>query len=437
MKSDRRWPVAIIGGGFSGTMAAAQLARKGVASVLIEGGDRAGLGAAYSTGDPAHLLNVPAGDMSAWSDVPDDFARRVGDKSLFAERREYGAYLRSILDETVGSGCATLLSSKAVGAERRDGQWTVALERQEAVSAEALVLAIGNQPPGQLAALDGAGDRLIANPWSSAAREAVADAVATDAPVLIVGTGLTMVDVVLSLAAEGHRGEILALSRRGLIPRGHAPYDPAPVELDEVPEGSTAKLLAWLRRRGAEAGWRAAIDSLRPHSSELWQALGRDEQRRFLRHARPWWDVHRHRIAPQVAGLLVDLIAAGRLQVVAGRVQSCRTTDAAVEVAIRKRSRSDVLTRQFAYVFNCTGPLHSIANTDDSLLAQLLGDAHARPDELGIGLAVDEASRVEGAERLWAVGPLTKGAFWEIIAVPDIRAQAAAVADDIARELAQ
>ena len=435
MKSDRRWPVAIIGAGFSGTMAAAQLARKGIASVLIEGGGRAGLGAAYSTVHPAHLLNVPAGNMSAWADVPDDFARRVGDKSLFAERRDYGAYLRSILDETVGSGCSTLLAGKAVGATRRDGQWTVALDKQEAVSAEALVLTIGNQPPGRLAALEGAGDRLIANPWSSAAREAIADAVATHAPVLIVGTGLTMVDVVLSLAAEGHCGEIVALSRRGLIPRGHAPYDPAPAELNSVPEGSTAKLLAWLRRRGAEVGWRAAIDSIRPHSSALWQALGRDEQRRFLRHARPWWDVHRHRIAPQVARLLVDLIAAGRLQVMAGRVQGCRSTAGAVEAAIRRRSRSDVLTRQFAYVFNCTGPLHAIGQTGDALLAQLLADAQARPDELGIGLAVDRASRVEGAERLWAVGPLTKGAFWEIVAVPDIRTQAAAVADDIARSL--
>ena len=117
MKSDRHWPVAIVGAGFSGTMTAAQLARKGIASVLIEGGGRAGLGAAYSTSDPAHLLNVPAGNMSAWPDVPDDFARRAGDPDMFAERRQFGAYLRTILDEKVGSGCTTV-----IGGQRRSAR---------------------------------------------------------------------------------------------------------------------------------------------------------------------------------------------------------------------------------------------------------------------------------------------------------------------------
>ena len=436
MKSDRRWPVAIIGAGFSGTMAAAQLARKGLASVLIDGGGRAGLGAAYSTGDPAHLLNVPAGNMSAWPDVPEDFARRAGDPAVFAQRRDFGAYLRTILDEAVSNGCVTLVERNAVGTMRRDGCWTIEIDGADPIVADALVLATGNQPPGRLAALEGSGERLIANPWSATARDAIAEVAASDAPVLIVGTGLTMVDVVLSLDAEGHRGPVVALSRRGLIPRGHAAFEPAPVELDEVPAESTAELLAWLRRRAAHAGWRAAIDSLRPHSHALWRSLTPGEQRRFLRHARPWWDVHRHRIAPQVAELLVELVAAGRLQVVAGRVQGCRTADGAVEVAIRKRSGGDVFAGRFAFVFNCTGPLHSIAQTADPLLRQLLDTGGASADALGIGLAVGDDSRVEGSERLWAVGPLTKGAFWEIVAVPDIRAQAAAVADDIARELA-
>ena len=203
-------------------MAAAQLGRKGIASVLIEGGGRAGLGAAYSTSDPAHLLNVPAGNMSAWPDVPDDFARRAGDPEMFAERRQFGAYLRTILDEKVGSGCTTVIGGRAIGAKRAEGGWKVELERGT-VSADALVLATGNQPPGRLKALESAGERLIANPWSDAARQAIAEVAATDAPVLIVGTGLTMVDVVLSLDAVGHQGRIVALSRRGQIPRGHAP----------------------------------------------------------------------------------------------------------------------------------------------------------------------------------------------------------------------
>ncbi|MDQ3478636.1 MAG: FAD/NAD(P)-binding protein [Pseudomonadota bacterium] len=417
-------------------MTAAQLARKGIASVVIEGGGRAGRGTAYSTIDPAHLLNVPAGSMSAWADVREDFARRTGDETTFAQRRDYGAYLRSILDEAVANGCVTLIRGTASRADRGERGWTIGVEGQAPVGADALVLAVGNQPPGRLAALDGAGDRLISNPWTASAREAIAEVAATNAPVLIVGTGLTMVDVVLSLEAQGHGGQIVALSRRGLIPRGHAAYDAAPVLFEDLPKGNVTTLLLWLRRRAADVGWRAAIDSLRPHSQALWQSLGAKDQRRFLRHARPWWDVHRHRIAPQVARLLVEMIGEGRLQVVAGRVQASRSIDGLAEVIIRQRSQPDVAASRVAYVFNCTGPLHSIAQTIDPLLSKLLGRGYARADDLGIGLAVGDDSRVEGGERLWAVGPLTKGAFWEIVAVPDIRVQAAAVADDIARELA-
>jgi len=219
-------------------MTAAQLARKGIASVLIERSERPGLGAAYSTTDAAHVLNVPAGNMSAWADVPGDFARRTGDSAQFAQRREYGAYLRTILDEAVSTGCVTVVKAAAIGAERSEIGWTVNLEGTESIAADAMVLAIGNQPPGSLAALEGAGDRLIPNPWSDSARLAIAETAATNAPVLIVGTGLTMVDVVLSLEAQGHRGSIVALSRRGQAPRGHAAYEASPIAMASVPAGT-------------------------------------------------------------------------------------------------------------------------------------------------------------------------------------------------------
>ena len=374
--------------------------------------------------------------MSAWPDAPDDFARRTGDPAMFAERRQYRAYLRD--DSRRGGGKRLDHAHRRPGGRRAAGliaagrwSWRAARSAPTPWSSPS-----ATSRPAASSALDGAGERLIANPWGEAARRAIAEVAESDDPVLIVGTGLTMVDVVLSLDAAGHRGRIVALSRRGQIPRGHAPCDAAPVGIEEVPASSTAELLAWLRRRGAEVGWRAAVDSLRPHSQALWQSLGTAEQRRFLRHARPWWDVHRHRIAPQVARLLVDLIAAGRLEIVAGRIESCAPSEdgrrGGLPQALEAINRS---TGKFAFVFNCTGPLHAIGATGDPLLRQLLDGGQARPDALGIGLAVDDRSRVAGAERLWALGSLTKGAFWEIIAVPDIREQAAAVADDIAREL--
>jgi uncharacterized NAD(P)/FAD-binding protein YdhS len=228
---------------------------------------------------------------------------------------------------------------------------------------------------------------------------------------------------------------MVALSRRGLVPRSHADFDPAPVEQREVPLGDLTGLWRWLRRRGAKVGWRAAVDSLRPYSQALWQSLDVGQQRRFLRHARPWWDVHRHRIAPEVGQTLLRLIGEGRLEILAGRVTAARSTAEGIDVQYCRRGADAPRTQRFAYAFNCTGPLHSITNTRDSLLRSLFDAGQIKPDQLGIGLDVDEHSRAAGGERLWALGPLTKGRHWEIIAVPDIREQAAAVAEDIAREL--
>ncbi|HJU76544.1 MAG TPA: FAD/NAD(P)-binding protein [Sphingomicrobium sp.] len=437
MKSDRQMPVAIIGGGFSGTILAAQLARRGIESVLIEGMGLAGKGAAYSTTEPAHLLNLRAESMSAWPDNASDFAERFaalgGERTGFAERRLFGLYVGEILGDAVKSGRTRLVEAWATGAERDGEKWSIALDNGSSVGARALVLAVGNQEPEPLVAFSQARDRFIRNPWGVEARKAVQELAATDEGALLLGTGLTMVDVVLSLDAAGHRGRIVALSRRGQIPRAHAHFDEAAVERGDIPHGNIRALWRWLRKRGAEVGWRAAVDSLRPHSHALWQSLDTEQQKRFLRHARPWWDVHRHRIAPEVARKIHAAVAEGRLEVMAGRAVSASPSEGGIDVAIRKRGAGDPRSLRFAYAFNCTGPLHSIERTKNPLLRGLLDARLVRPDQLGIGLEVDDRARA--GDQIWALGPLTKGRYWEIIAVPDIREQAAAVAEDIAMEL--
>ncbi len=433
--------VTIIGGGFSGTILAAELARRGVSAWLVEGDDRLARGMAYATEEPAHLLNVPAHNMSAFADDPDHFLRRFeaigGERGGFAERRFYGAYLGDILREAQDSGKAMPVAGEAVGAERRDGGWEVALADGRGLRSQALVLAIGNEAPGGLAALEDAGDRYVRNPWGRDAARAVETAAEDGGDVLIVGTGLTMVDTVLSLDEAGFAGRIMAVSRRGLSPRAHAAFEPAPVALDDVPQVSVAALFRWIRARSARVGWRAAVDSLRPHSHALWQGLAVDQQRRSLRHARPWWDVHRHRIAPAVAERIANLIAAGRLEIAAGRIVAARPEAEAVVVEITRRGAPAPKPYRFAAIINCTGPLHATSRTTNPLLRSLLDSGAARPDPLDIGIAVDERSRVAGADRLWAMSALTKGRYWEITAVPDIRAQAAAIAAQIAEELAQ
>jgi uncharacterized NAD(P)/FAD-binding protein YdhS len=432
-------PVAIIGGGYSGTILAAKLARLGVESFLVDGSGRMGRGTAYSTLEPAHLLNVAAHNMSAFADDPDDFAKRFeaagGDRSDYAERRFYGQYLGDILDRAVASGHVECVRAKALSAERGDAGWTVSLDDGRTLESAGLVLAMGNQAPEPLPGLADAGPRYIADPWGEEARRAINEAVDEGGDILLIGTGLTMVDTVLSLDSAGFGGNILAVSRRGQMPRSHDKVEPAPVALEEVPKGSVVGLWRWLRKRSAQVGWRAAIDSLRPHSHPLWQSLSLDQQRRFLRHARPYWDVHRHRIAPRVAKRMVQLIAEGRLTVAAGRIVAARDAGSALEIEIRRRGAKAAETKRFAFVINCTGPLHSIGKTRDPLLRALLDSGSIAPDALGIGLEVEDGARVAGAENLWAMGGLTKGLYWEIIAVPDIRHQAAGIAAQIVEEI--
>ncbi|MEQ7874835.1 FAD/NAD(P)-binding protein [Sphingomonas sp. ASV193] len=413
--------VIVIGGGFSGTMVAARLAARGVESVIVEAG-RAGRGVAYGTDDPAHLLNVRAGRMSAWPEAPGDFAAFSHEEpDGFARRIDYGDYLAAILGEAIASGRVGLVEGVAVGAEPGE-DWAVTLADGRALRGRMLLLASGNGAPAPLG-IDGA----IEDPWNADGRAGIAEAADSDAAVLVVGSGLTMVDVVLSLRRMGHRGPIAAVSRRGLLPRAHgAPFPPVPIAAGEVPRGLLATM-RWVRARAAASGnWRAVVEGLRPHTQAIWQSWSEAEQRRFLRHARPWWDVHRHRLAPAVAAEVKAATGERQFEVMAGRL-------VAIAGGVAKIARRDGrnVERRADVVINATGPRVA----DDPLSRALLAAGIARRDPLGLGLAVEADDRLAGRDDAWAVGPPTRGRWWEIGAVPDIRVQAARVADGIAARL--
>ncbi|MBV8688220.1 MAG: FAD/NAD(P)-binding protein [Alphaproteobacteria bacterium] len=416
--------VAIVGGGYSGTMAAVEIGRAlpGAEIVLVEKRPRFAAGAAYSTRSPSHLLNVRARSMSAFADAPDHFVRWVEAQGLgrwdtFARRRDYHRYLAGILD----AAAVRRVAGEAVAAE--DG--TLRLASGEEIGFDALVLAGGNHPGRMPARLSLPS---VDDPWSADGAEALAALAGEKGDLLLVGTGLTMVDVALDLEDRGYGGRMLAVSRRGLVPRPHE-EPPSPPLTGEPP----ARLAALVRHVRAGSPWRAAVDSLRPHSIALWRGFSEAEKRRFLRHLRPWWDVHRHRLAPPVARRIAALRQRGVLEVAAGRIAG----EAAGEVEIGLRG-GGTLRRRFAAAINCTGPEGAIARVEDPLVRQLVAAGAARPDPLGLGLDVDEESRVIGSDgathpRLFALGPLTKGAFWEMVAVPDIRGQVRGVARTLAR----
>lgn len=427
--------VAIIGGGFSGALQAINLLRhQGPEVVLIERRPEIGRGVAYSAADPDLLLNVRAANMSALPDEPAHFTQWLGRRELpatgFVPRVVYGEYLAELLEETRGRAAGRLhvVQGQASAVDAGPGGVSIRLADGQTVHADALVLAIGNLPPSPPDNLDPEAlppGTYVADPWDGA----IADDLTNEDTVLIVGTGLTMVDAVLLLDNRSFRGRIVALSRRGLLPRAHAEGAVVPGTLSERPAVEAVALLREIRDRARKVGWRTAVDELRPYNQAMWLAATDAQKERFLRHMRPWWEVHRHRIAPPVADRLRRLQDEGRLTIVAGRTHSFTPYGPnALDVGWRPRGAGDVRQLRVRRVINCSGPRIDMARTREPLLRQMQASGLITPDGSGLGVAVDRDCRLVGADgapssRLFALGPMTRGTFWEITAVPDIRVQ--------------
>jgi len=424
----------IVGGGYTGTLTAIHILERGGGPVtLIERAARFARGAAYGMQRPEHLLNVRAANMSAFPDRPDHFVHWLGtdDGAEFVPRRDYGRYLSHILEGWRRDPRLTLLSGDAVGAAREGAGWRVTLADRAAVDGERLVLATGNmapQPaPGVVPELFEAGV-YVDDPW----RGELTEGLGSKDTVLLIGTGLTTVDAVLSLDASGFRGRILALSRRGLMPRTHADWSNLRTML-APPEGAASRILGDVRERVRNrARWQIGIDELRPHVQAMWQRADADQRRRFLRHLRPWWDVHRHRIAPEIAARLERLRGEGRLETHASRIVALDPVAGGAALAWRPRGAGEMRRETVRRIVNCTGPASDIARFGPPIVRGLFERGLARPDALRMGVDVDRTGRALDAEGvptpgLYAAGPLTKGTFWEIVAVPHIRHQVAAL----------
>ena len=422
--AEAAYRVAIVGGGFSGAMLAVRLAETGIASVLINDGAEIGLGVAYSTAFEGHLLNVRSGRMSAVEDRPDDFVAwlrtnrpEFADPVDFAPRKVYGDYVRDRLAtvEAAFPGRIQRVSGRAVAI----GDGAVQLTDGGAIPADAVVLATGNPAPAT--ASGEVGGRVIGDPWAVGAL----DRIEPDDSILIIGTGLTMVDMIQSLLARGWKGRATALSRRGLVPRAHAATPDLPADLPaEALAGPVSSRLAAARSTTCASGWRGVMEAYRPITADLWAAADVGQRARMVRHLRPWWDVHRHRIAPRIARTLDGLIASRRLRIVAGRLGVVEADRDGVWAGWSPRGGGAQPPLTANWLIDCTGPAHSPAT--DPLTAPLLASGRARLDPLGLGLDLDASGRVLDARgvadpRLFVLGPPARAAFWETIAVPDIR----------------
>jgi uncharacterized NAD(P)/FAD-binding protein YdhS len=455
--------IAIIGAGFSGTLLALHLIRRCPAPVrihLIERSPRFGRGLAYSTGNLNHVLNVPTSRMSAFHDQPDDFLDWLQENSgiarsvtpnCFVARKVFGDYVRHHLKEEFRRAAGRrgrLVLTRGEVLDLRVSRSGVMLEidRNRRVEADIAVLAVGNFPPEPPPIADRSfydGDRYRPDPWAA---DALTD-LDPDASVMLIGTGLTMIDTAVSLLDQGHQGRIHALSRRGLLPRRHAATPSHAAALIERPLPTTAAGLTRALREeiadAVEAGgdWRAVIDGLRPATQDLWQAMPPEERARFVRHLRPWWDVHRHRMPPEVADRIEDAIGRGQLTTAATRIRKLEAMAAGVEVTHQPRGRGPLQHLVVQRVVNCSGPSCDYDRIADPLIRALLERGDIRPDRhrLGLDISTSCALRNRGGEiwqRLYAVGPVTRPVFWEVTSVPDIRRQCEALAGHLAARLA-
>lgn len=434
-------PVAIVGAGFSGTLLAVNLLRQRSRVVLVErDAGRLAKGLAFGTRRPEHLLNVRASNMSAFPEDKDHFLRWMGfsgedQANRFVPRLAYGQYLREQLIDTLAkSGAhAQVRDGEAVAAEFDEGGITLRLANDETVRCRALVLALGNFPPRPVPALAALPpDVCFENPWFPGATAGASN----DGDIFLLGTGLTAIDIALSLDGAGFRGRITALSRRGLRPRRHLERGPVAGPLDR-PQAKGARLLQAIRARAREVDWREAIDELRPHVQHIWRTHDCAAQARFLRHARAYWDVHRHRLAPAVDVRIRAMEEEGRLRFAAGYLLAADMRSGRAEVTWRPRATDATETVVVDRVINCTGPEGDLLRAPDALVKNLLAAGRIGPDAHRLGMDVDQLGRVRDAEgrpqgNVFAVGPMTKGEAWEIVAVPDIRRQVW----DLARYLA-
>ncbi|ESX08080.1 FAD/NAD(P)-binding domain-containing protein [Mesorhizobium sp. M1148] len=434
--------IIIVGGGASGVVLAAHLlksANPDLRVTLIEKRPHFGQGIAYSTLLSAHVLNVSAAGMSAYADDPLNFWRWLQGRGLisqeqtpqtpfYAPRSVYARYLKEVLDELEArekeTGRLRLIREESLSISPTSSGVEVVLANGTSVVAHLAVLATGHdEQPGA-----GQGHAIRMGTEADTALD-------PEARVLVLGTGLSMVDAFLSLEQRGHRGEIVAVSRRGLLPSPHRKGNPIKLDVADIPLGTQLSyFVGWFRdliRENQKAGidWRDVVDGLRPFNQKIWQNWPSSAKRRFVEHTKAWWDIHRHRLAPEVHARVTEAVRTGRIRPVAGRVVGIEAGDG-FTVGIQSRHTKALETLQVARIYDCTGIARDISTTSNSVVRSLVDRGLARPDPLRLGLDVTAKCEIIAGDgtasaKILAVGPLTRGTFFEIDAIPDIRVQCA------------
>ncbi len=453
LPSKNNFHVAVIGGGASGILSAIQLLQQKLPIVVhvFNDGFEMGRGVAYSAISDPMVLNVPAGNMSAFPDAPDHFAEWLKERyatrysrQAFVPRSIYGDYLQHVLqiakrDSPLGSiqnyhGYIVKLLPRKPG-------YAVFFGDKE-IFADAVILALGNVSSSNSNSSSGflASDaRYIPHPWSETEKILK---IGGQGPVVILGSGLTAVDMILQLRQQGYQGNIHLISRRGQWPAVHKLGLPAvPGDASQLVGISPRKLIQLIHKKihvleNSGGDWRQAIDGLRPATNSIWSSWSHRQRESFLRHLQTFWNIHRHRIAPEVWSSLDREIKSGSVRLEAGRITAIRPENHGLVVAYRPRCHDIVQELRATFVIGCTGLETLEMPYSRQLIQSLIEQNLAQLDPLNLGLATAPGGEVVNASGqpvpgLYAIGPLRRGNLWETTAIPEIRVQAKAVVREI------
>jgi uncharacterized NAD(P)/FAD-binding protein YdhS len=451
--------VAIIGGGAAAATLLSELLERQPPQPLhldwYTGGRSLARGVAYGTRSERHLLNVRAASMSMFAGKPRgflDFAQR-GDSAIagtdFLPRRLYGDYLEAevtgAMERAAARGYDVRVVPFAVDAVVPEQDSVTVIQGEENTRVDAAVMAIGALPPQPLG---GVSDKALASglyvtdPWRFLA-EAAPDP--RPRKVVLVGLGLTAVDVLLELAALWPNASFTAISRHGLLPEPHLSSASAPVDdggdLVEAMQAAP-DIRTWMRllreTMAQNNDWRVVVDSLRPHTPSLWQTLPLEERSRFLRHARWAWERARHRMAPQVFDTLRALERDGRLRRERGRLQAVGAAADHLQLTLTPKGSRTPVTMDADLVVQTIGLNTDVRRTAHPLVRQMVTNGHVSPDPLGLGCNATVEGRLQHNNETWphlyAIGSLLRGTLWESTAMPEIRQQARSLAERLLAE---
>jgi uncharacterized NAD(P)/FAD-binding protein YdhS len=447
--------IAILGGGFSGVMTAVNLARlssRPLRVTIINEHRPTGRGVAYGTRRVEHLLNVAARNMSAFPDQPDHLLQWLRTRSEFDDvperdlrerfipRMIYGDYLRSIMQHHFqGAGGMTPVKVDFIDGEAVDiePEGIVHLADGRRERADRIVLATGNETPAELPGGETLSEHpaWAGNPWLPWHQRLPA----SGGIVILLGTGLTTVDAVITLRALGWPGSIHAISRHGWLPHSHfrgIEYPEFPPTDTELAALGLEKLIALVelhcaRLRELGANPAIIVDKMRAHTQHVWQRFSVEEKLTFAREHAARWNILRHRIAPEIHAQITTAQLTGQLTVHAANIERVAAVDGKVRVHLGGGKHLDG-----DLVINATGPQTRFTATRSILLQNLLRRGLVAPDEMDMGVRVDaDHTAIAGdgtrSQLLLALGPLLRGTFWETIAVPELRGQARRVAETL------